>query len=115
MTKTTEIPVLDSVSAEGYATVTVYLNFEYGEYDGLCERLPYEGNEEETQGEFAERIKGMIEDAVHGEIETMFDGMGYRSGEPDVSEIDIKNITITDCGVETDMEEVEIEEEEESV
>ena len=102
MTKTVEIPTLESVTAGGYATVTVYLNFEYGEYDGLCERLPYEGNEEETQEEFAERIKGMIEDAVRAEIEVMFDGMGYRSGEPDVSGVDVRSVTVTDSGVETD-------------
>jgi hypothetical protein len=41
--------------------------------------------------------------------------MGYRSGEPDVSEVDVQSVTITDSGVETDTEEVEIEEEGEDV
>lgn len=115
MTKTVEIPTLESVTAEGYATVSVYLDFDFRECDGLCECLPYEGNEEETQEEFAERVKGMIEDAVRDQIETMFDGMGYRSGEPDVSGVDVQSVTITDSGVETDTEEVEIEEEGEDV
>jgi hypothetical protein len=115
MTKTVEIPTLDSVTAEGYAAVTVYINFDFGEYDGLCERLPYEGNEEETQEEFAERLEGMVEDAVRWEIETMFDGFGCYSGQPDVSEVEVESVTITDSNIETDTEEVEIEEEEESV
>jgi hypothetical protein len=39
--------------------------------------------------------------------------MGYQSGEPDVVEVCIDEVTITDSGVETDEEEIEEEIEEE--
>lgn len=104
-----KIPTLESVTAEGYAKLTVYIDFDFREVDGLSERLPYEGEENETQEDFAERIKGMIQSAVESEIEGMFDRMGYQSGEPDVVEVCIDEVTITESGVETDEEEIEIE------
>ena len=104
-----KIPTLESVTAEGYAKLTVYIDFDFREVDGLSEYLPYEGEENETQEDFAERIKGMIESAVEREIEGMFDRMGYQSGEPDVVEVCIDEVTITESGVETDEEEIEEE------
>jgi hypothetical protein len=76
--ETVKIPTLEGVSAEGYAKLTVYIDFNF-------------------------------ESAVEGEIENMFDRMGYQSGEPDVVEVCIDEVTITESGVETDEEEIEKE------
>jgi hypothetical protein len=51
----------------------------------------------------------MIEDAAHDEIESQFDGMGYRGGEPEVTSVEVQSVTVTESGIETFEEEIEKE------